>query len=72
MAKIRIEKENDKCWNRPMYKSERVHPPDSFDMSFDYICNVANRVVAKNVEHEQEMPSVPDWYPLLVKESEES
>ena len=71
MAKIRIEKEIDKCWNCPMYKSERVYTPDSFEMSFNYICNVANRVVAKNVEHEWEMPPVPDWCPLLVKESEE-
>lgn len=68
MARIRIEKEIEKCWHCPMYRSEQVQSPDKFEMSFNYICKVANRVVAENVGHEWEMPLVPDWCPLLVKE----
>lgn len=67
MAKIRIEKEIEKCWDCPKCKSERTKTSDSWEVAFDYFCEENERTIANYVEHDWEMPEVPDWCPFLVK-----
>ena len=68
MAKIRIEKEIEKCWDCPKCISERTPTPDSFEMAHDYYCSINNKEIMSYVERDSEMPKVPDWCPLLIKE----
>ena len=40
---------------------------DWFEFALDYYCGINGKKVAGYVEHEWEMPLVPDWCPCLVK-----
>ena len=66
MAKIRFEKEIEKCWDCPMCRSEQTLTADSFEVAFDYFCNLKDELIMGYVEHNWEMPPVPDWCPLLI------
>lgn len=68
MVKIRIEKEIEKCWDCPMCRNRLTETSDWFEVAHDYFCGVNNREIMGYVEHDWEMPLVPEWCPLLVKE----
>ena len=68
MAKIRIEKEIQKCWDCPKCKNKPTETSDSFEVATDYYCGVNNEKIMGYVEHDWEMPFVPNWCPLLVKD----
>ena len=68
MAKIRIEKEIEKCWDCPKCKNRPTETADSFEVATDYYCGVNNEKIMGYVEYDWEMPFVPNWCPLLVKE----
>ena len=40
------------------------------EVAHDYFCGVNDREIMGYVEHDWEMPLVPKWCPLLVKEQE--
>lgn len=65
MVKIRIELEIEKCWNCPKCVNKPTQTFDSFEVATDYYCGVNNMKIAEYVEHDWEMPEVPDWCPLL-------
>ena len=66
MAKIRIEYDIEKCWDCPKCISKPTPTPDSFEDAYDYYCGVNNNKIVGYVEHDWEMPKVPDWCPLLI------
>lgn len=66
MAKIRIEHDIEKCWDCPKCISKLTPTPDSFEEAYDYYCGVNNNKIVGYVDHDWEMPEVPDWCPLLV------
>lgn len=68
MAKIRIEKDIKKCLECPMHDNEPTLTADSFEVAMDYYCGVNGKKIMGYVEHDWEMPEVPDWCPLLSKE----
>ena len=62
--KICIELNN--CMSCPYVKEQRHYTSDSFEMAFDYFCGqTEDKKIAGYIEREREMPSVPDWCPLL-------
>ena len=66
MAKIRIEYDIEKCWECPLCKNKSTVTADSFEVAADYYCGVNNKKIIGYVEHDWEMPFVPNWCPLLV------
>ncbi len=76
MAKIQIEVKS--CMDCPYHTAKRHYTSDSFEMAFDYFCTevvikadkaeTEYKQVASYIEREREMPDVPEWCPLLVKE----
>ena len=66
MQKIKIEYDIKKCWDCPKCKHIQTPTPDSYDIEFDYFCDVNNRKIAGDIEHDWEMPDIPNWCPLLV------
>lgn len=68
MAKIKLEYDIEKCWDCPKCINEPTQTADSFEVALDYYCGVNNKKIAGYVEHGWEMPKVPNWCPLLLKE----
>ena len=68
MAKIKLEYDIKKCWDCPKCTSEPTQTADSFEVAFDYYCGVNNKKIAGYVEHNFDMPEVPNWCPLSSKE----
>ena len=52
MAKIRIEKEIEKCWDCPKCKNKPTETADSFEVATDYYCGVNNEKIMGYVEHD--------------------
>ena len=68
MAKIKLEYDIKKCWDCPKCTNEPAQTVDSFEMALDYYCGVNNKKIAGYVEHDSEMPKVPNWCTLSSKE----
>ena len=68
MAKIKLEYDIEKCWDCPKCINKPTQTADSFEVALDYYCGVNNKEIAGYVEHGWEMPKVPNWCPLLLKE----
>ena len=51
MAKIRIEKEIEKCWDCQKCKNKPTEKFDSFEVTTDYYCGVNNEKIMEYVEH---------------------
>ena len=71
MSKIQIEIKS--CSGCPYHTTKRHYTSDSFEMAFNYFClkikkDGEMRQIASYIEREREMPPVPEWCPLLVKE----
>lgn len=65
MAKITLEIE--KCWNGCPYCQPRFGGRGDAD---DWKCAKADRWIATYVEYASEMPLVPQWCPIKVKEKD--
>ena len=68
MAIIGIEIE--KCNKCPYVYTEPVLTGDSWDHMEDYICTQNNQKIAGCVEWPSEIPPVPDWCPIRIKQEE--
>lgn len=64
MAKIQLDIK--KCWDGCPYCKPRFGGHGDAD---DWKCHKANRYIMAYVEYESEMPEVPAWCPLLVKDN---
>ena len=63
MAKIILEIE--KCWDGCPYCTPRFGGCGDAD---DWRCKKANRYIATYVEYNSEMPTIPSWCPICVKD----
>jgi hypothetical protein len=64
MARLLIE--IDKCDKCPFVKCKRVYVPDSFECVCNYECGRTDEIIATDIEHDWEMPEVPNWCPFRV------
>ena len=59
------------CGECPYHTTQRHYTSDSFEMAFDYYCtkvqtpDKGNKQIASYIERDWELPSVPDWCPIL-------
>ena len=63
MAKIILEIE--KCWDGCPYCTPRFGGYGDAD---DWVCKKVNRYIATYVEYNSEMPIVPSWCPICMKD----
>ena len=71
MAKIKLEYDIEKCLDCPKCTNKPTQTADSFEVALDYYCGVNNKKIAGYVEHDWEMPKIPDWCPHLVENNKE-
>ena len=45
-----------------------IHISPDIDSGDDYICKIANKVIASYIEFDSELPVVPEWCPFRSKE----
>lgn len=66
MRTVKIQYEIKKCSECPKCISKPTPTPDSFEEAYDYYCSLNNnKKIVGYVEHDWEMPEVPDWCPLI-------
>ena len=72
MAIVRFDYNLEKCYNCPMCKSEfSKDVVDDFEVAYDYYCDENNKLIMNYVEHDWEMPKIPDWCPHLIENNKE-
>lgn len=62
---MKITFEIEKCNQCPFHKTT---PYYSWEYAVNYICEKANRQIAGYIEWDDELPEVPNWCPIAVKD----